>query len=639
MSKKTTLNSNRPVEERLTAFLKNKAELYSRSTAMSEALFPPLQPNDDPTVGAYGQLVTASSSCRIQSKNSARKLAYSSMAEAVMKLALKSVIPEAVNFIVTGGNNSITLETAKGANFFGRQLSCGSNRLDFPSETKDNPTFVAIVSGTQRNKAMETQNAIVQDQVLFILGAETDRTDLIAPKELEAFSLSIAELSLKPYLLALSYIAEGGIAASSAELAEYLGVGIDISEGKIPALKQKNKPDELLFSESPGRCLAVVSTSHKNEAKKLLRSHSIPCREIGITNSNRVLNIRRGKTSLCSLEIAELMFSHSAPRTHLVLPERVSTSSTVDVASLKQPRYYKRHLKSLLSSAEVQKEFQLLQEQLEDGKLQIMTAQSGGRFWKLDPRQGAILAVASAARRLTVSGVEPRYAVISVPASGHDSDSIRTLRETISGFQFATADLGLQVISRQFISSDEEPLVAVVGESPEDSQVITHLLHNPDDFIMMLGNHRGELGGSAYLKEIHGKEEGLPPVSDLVVEQRIREILITGTKVGLISSASVVSLGGLAVTIAQMILLSPDGIGARIYMSSKIRNDELLFGETQGLYIITVKEENIMELERLCMQIGVTCTAIGRVIDKPIYTFNDSFSVKLPELRDAVSKI
>ena len=116
---------------------------------------------------------------------------------------------------------------------------------------------------------METQNAIVQDQVLFILGAETDRTDLIAPKELEAFSLSIAELSLKPYLLALSYIAEGGIAASSAELAEYLGVGIDISEGKIPALKQKNKPDELLFSESPGRCLAVVSTSHKNEAKKL----------------------------------------------------------------------------------------------------------------------------------------------------------------------------------------------------------------------------------------------------------------------------------------------------------------------------------------------------------------------------------
>ncbi len=639
MSIKTTLNSNRPVEERLTAFLKNKAELYSRSTAMSEALFPPLQPNDDPTVGAYGQLVIASSSCHIQSKNSARKLAYSSMAEAVMKLALKSVIPEAVNFIVTGGDSPITLETAKGANFFGRQLSCSSNRLDFPSETKDNPTFVAIVSGTQRNKAMETQNAIVQDQVLFILGAETDRTDLIAPKELEAFSLSIAELSIKPYLLALSYIAEGGIAASSAELADLLGVGVDISEGKIPALKRKSNPDELLFSESPGRCLAVVSTSHKNEAKKLLRSHSIPCREIGTTNGNGVLNIRRGRTSLCSLEITELIFPYSAPRIHLMPTKGVSASRTVDVASLKQPRYFKRHLKSLLSSAEVQKEFQLLQDYSDDREILTMRAQSGGRFWKLDPRQGAILAVASAARGLAVSGTEPRFAVISVPAQGDDSNSVLILRETISGLQFAAADLGLQVISRQFISSDEEPLVAVVGESPEDSQILTPVLDNSSDFIMMLGSHRGELGGSAYLKEIHGKEEGPPPASDLVVEQRIHEILITGTKVGLISSAAAVSLGGLAVTIAQMILLSKDGTGARIHMSSKIRDDELLFGETQGLYIITVEEDSIMELERLCMQIGVTCTAIGRVTDKALYTFNNLLSVKLPELRDAVSKI
>ena len=152
----------------------------------------------------------------------------------------------------------------------------------------------------------------------------------------------------------------------------------------------------------------------------------------------------------------------------------------------------------------------------------------------------------------------------------------------------------------------------------------------------MLGSHRGELGGSTYLKEIHGKEEGPPPASDLEVEQRIREILITGAKVGLISSAAAVSRGGLAVTVAQMILLSEDGIGARIHLSSKIRDDELLFGETQGLCVITVKEKDIMELERICMRIGVTCTAIGRVTDKALYTFNNLLSVKQSELRDAV---
>ena len=77
-------------------------------------------------------------------------------------------------------------------NYLGLSVGCITSELDTIERKK--------------NKAMETQNAIVQDQVLFILGAETDRTDLIAPKELEAFSLSIAELSIKPYLLALLHV-------------------------------------------------------------------------------------------------------------------------------------------------------------------------------------------------------------------------------------------------------------------------------------------------------------------------------------------------------------------------------------------------------------------------------------------------
>ena len=636
MSKKTSENPNRPVEERLAASLSSKAEMYSQAKAMSEVLFPPINAGDDPSVGAKAESMVASASCMIPSKNSARRLAYSTMAEAVMKLAVQGVIPNTVNFIVTGGKNPITLESAKGADFFGRQLSCSSSRLDFHSESEDNPIFVAIASGCQNSKAVESHNAILQDQALLILGADTDRADLISPKELESFSFSIAALSLKPYLLALSYIAGGGIAASSAQLADSLGVGMDISAGKIPGRKRTTNLDQLLFSESPGRCLAVVFKSHKNEANKLLRSHSILCREIGTTNGNGVLNIHRGRTSLCSLEIAELMFFHSAPRIHLMPTEGVSASKTVDSASLKQPRYFKRHLKSLLSSEEVRNEFQLLRNRLENGEILTMSAQSGGRFWKLDPRQGAILAMAAAARGLAISGVEPRFSVIGIPAPSDDSDSIRISRETISGFQFSAADLGLQVVSRQFISSEEEPLVAVVGDPVAEKNVLTPVFQNTEDFILMLGSHRGELGGSTYLKEIHGKEEGPPPASDLEVEQRIREILITGAKVGLISSAAAVSRGGLAVTVAQMILLSEDGIGARIHLSSKIRDDELLFGETQGLCVITVKEKDIMELERICMRIGVTCTAIGRVTDKALYTFNNLLSVKQSELRDAV---
>ena len=135
MSKKTSENPNHPVEEHLAASLRSKAEMYSQAKAMSEALFPPLQLNDDPSVGIIDETVIASASCVIPSKNSARKLTYSAMAEAVMKLAVQGVIPNTVNFIVTGGKNPITLESAKGADFFGRQLSSVSyTHLTLPTK-------------------------------------------------------------------------------------------------------------------------------------------------------------------------------------------------------------------------------------------------------------------------------------------------------------------------------------------------------------------------------------------------------------------------------------------------------------------------------------------------------------------------
>jgi len=64
------------------------------------------------------------------------------------------------------------------------------------------------------------------------------------------------------------------------------------------------------------------------------------------------------------------------------------------------------------------------------------------------------------------------------------------------------------------------------------------------------------------------------------------------------------------------------------YFSRKLKTEELLFGETQGLVLVTIKENDLMEFERICMAIGVPATTIGRVTDDGFYTFNKS--IKLP---------
>ncbi len=83
--------------------------------------------------------------------------------------------------------------------------------------------------------------------------------------------------------------------------------------------------------------------------------------------------------------------------------------------------------------------------------------------------------------------------------------------------------------------------------------------------------------------------------------------------------------------------VSEPSIGAKIHLSRKLTNEELLFGETQGLVIVTLSEEDIMEFERICMSVGVPSTTIGRVTNTNQYTFNDLININADKLRKMAS--
>jgi phosphoribosylformylglycinamidine synthase len=163
------------------------------------------------------------------------------------------------------------------------------------------------------------------------------------------------------------------------------------------------------------------------------------------------------------------------------------------------------------------------------------------------------------------------------------------------------------------------------------NELIPNTFITEDLFISILGSHRGELGGSRYLHLLNQENKGYRPVVDLLMESRLQEAVLTGINGELIQSARPIGRGGVALAIAQSFEKNSN-LGARIHFSRKLKTEELLFGETQGLALVTIKENDLMEFERVCMTIGVPATTIGRVTGDGFYTFNKSIKLSVNKL-------
>ena len=241
-----------------------------------------------------------------------------------------------------------------------------------------------------------------------------------------------------------------------------------------------------------------------------------------------------------------------------------------------------------------------------------------------DYRMKAISAIANSARQLVCAGILPEVCsgFVTIPASNQSEKG-----SFLKGIKDAGQILNLSVAHLSFEIGEGMPH----GEFCMAGTCIRHEIfpntfRESDLFISILGSHRGELGGSRYLTLLNQDKQGSRPVVDLMMESRLQETVLTGIQSGLIQSARAVGRGGVAVTIAKSFENNTQ-FGARIHFSRKLKTEELLFGETQGLVLVTIKESDLMEFERVCMTIGVPATTIGRVTDDGRYTFNDSINI------------
>jgi phosphoribosylformylglycinamidine synthase len=213
--------------------------------------------------------------------------------------------------------------------------------------------------------------------------------------------------------------------------------------------------------------------------------------------------------------------------------------------------------------------------------------------------------------------------------------------EVIHGMRDACLALHVPVVSGNVSFYNETdgvpihptPTIGMVGLLEKVERFVTPWFKAADNVVILLGRTREELGGSEYLKTIHGLTRGTPPWIDLKLELAVQNCCIDAIEQGLLQSAHDVSDGGLAVALAECCIGGPDKpLGVRVETHEMIRADALLFSESQSRIIVSVKEVNLERLQDLAEQHHVPLLALGAVGGSRL-AFQPLLNLPLEELR------
>ena len=154
----------------------------------------------------------------------------------------------------------------------------------------------------------------------------------------------------------------------------------------------------------------------------------------------------------------------------------------------------------------------------------------------------------------------------------------------------------------------------MIGILEDADCAITQEFKQAGDIVLLLGELTGHIGGTEYLKTIHGKIDGEPPHVDLSAEANLYKVMCSLTGKRQLKSAHDSSDGGVAITLAEC-CFKHDGsnLGAEVTLPALSRDDFALFGEQHSVVVISASMDVVDEITRICEDGKVKLTKLGKV--------------------------
>ena len=466
-----------------------------------------------------------------------------------------------------------------------------------------------------------------------------------------------------------------GLTCSTCEMGARGGVGLEIELDKVPQRDSGMSSYEIMLSESQERMLLVAHAGREQEILDVFDKWGLDSAVVGTVIPENRMKVRHGGVLVADLSNESL--TDDAPLYHRPVGEWKAPVPLDPPAwvleELKKPRDYTADLKKLLGSANICSKAHTYEQydsmvqtntvfgpgQAEAGVIRIkgtggkvssaeflvssdgnsnsetrnletpkperglaMALAGNGRWCYLDPKLGAMHAVAEAARKVACTGATPVAATNCLNFGNPQKPEIMAqLSQAIDGIAEACTALGTPITGGNVSLYNETrgegiyptPVIGVVGILDDVTKAVPSGFQRAGEIVLLisgissqvpLGNLRA-LGSSDFAKTILGSAWGHPPFLDLEDDcVGLQSMLIDLANRKLITSASDISDGGLAVALARASLAKGVGVSVDLRRTASGRNGHpfsdgehfapvVLFGEYGTQAIVTVSKEDV----------------------------------------------
>jgi phosphoribosylformylglycinamidine synthase II len=406
-----------------------------------------------------------------------------------------------------------------------------------------------------------------------------------------------------------------------------------------------------MLSESQERMLLVVKRGRETEVEQIFDKWDLHAVHIGEVTDDGLLRVMDGGQLVA--EIPNRALTDDAPvyQRPMTVPEYFGNLQQLDIETLETNRAARHRdrdaLLALLASPTIgskrwvyrQYDHMVRTNTLNlpgfgagvvrvagtDGAL-ALSVDGNGRYCYLDPYHGAMLAVAEAARNVACVGARPLAATNCLNFGNPERSSIMwQFGRAIEGIGAACRALNVPITGGNVSLYNETdgraiyptPVIGIVGLLEHADRLVNRCFRGSRDVVVLLGDDRGELGGTEYLKMVFGLVRGVPPALDLEVERSLQALLVRLVDERLLRSAHDCSDGGIAVTLAEC-CFDTGGIGAQVGIESArvsrdhaINRTAALFSETASRVVVSVTADDVTSVLERAATASVPARVIG----------------------------
>src|SRR5713101_3499201 len=486
-------------------------------------------------------------------------------------------------------------------------------------------------------------------------------------------------------VVAIQDMGAAGLTCSTTEMASRGGTGIEIDLAKVPQRETGMTPYEIMLSESQERMLLVAENGREHEVLAVFKKWGLDAMVVGQVTDGGLMRVKDHGKVVAEIPAHPLAEEGPVYQRPIAAPAPRRENAADWFAFAPEGTDLSPNFLKLLASPAIASKRWITEQydtsvrtntlagpgasdaaivRIKDPKTGVvkralaLATDGNGRWCQLNPRVGAMHAVAEAARNVACSGARPIAATNCLNFGSPEKPEVMwQFSEAIDGIGEACTALGTPITGGNVSFYNETlrksiyptPVIGVLGILEDASRVVKIAFRNGGDVIVLLdgtgaaerARHvtpQREFSSSEYSKTVGGVVAGEPPAIDLAAEKRLIDCLVALATDGVVVSAHDISDGGLALTLAES-CFAANGLGANAKLEENGPAEAALFGERGARAVVSVTPAHLARVLNTARQYQVAAHEIGNVIRGDAFRIQYRGSAvidsSIPALRDS----